>query len=95
MSGLQPLAWLRGLIFDAPRPATRLTQEQALQLARAVAGRADVSGELEVLDVRTINGRLCWVVGTATKDAGWSVTIDDATGAAGHPQVWNGWSPPK
>lgn len=93
MSGFQPLAWLRGLVASPPRPATRLSSNEALANARAAAERAEVSDELEVMDVRIIKDRLCWILGTTTKDAGWSVIVDDATGATSEPQAWNGWSP--
>jgi hypothetical protein len=38
--------------------------------------------------VKRIDGRLTWVVSTATKGSGWSVSIDDATGEVGPVQRW-------
>ena len=92
MSGSGLFSWLRDLVAGPARPATRLSPAEALDRAGAVASGAGIVDELEVMDVRTIDGRLCWVIGTATKDAGWSVIVDDATGTAGEPEHWSGWT---
>lgn len=94
MSGSGPIAWLRDFLGGPRRPATRLSADEALRHARAAADRAGIAEDLEVMDVRAIDGRLCWVLGTTTKDAAWSVIVDDATGTAKEPEAWNGWSRP-
>jgi hypothetical protein len=81
-------ALLRRLLFGPPTPATRMTRDEVLALAAKAAEAARINRTLGVATVRRIDGRLTWIVSTATKGSGWSMSIDDATGEAGPVKRW-------
>jgi hypothetical protein len=75
-------AFLKSIFGKAGRPATRLSEAEALEIARK-ALRRDVS--LFVKDVKRSTGGpadgIEWVIGTATIGSGQTVRVDDRTGA--------------
>ena len=72
------MAWLSRLLGG--RPATRLTAEQAVDLAAARAQHAGFPFAGGTADATKVAGRAVWHAHSATKDAGWTATVDDATG---------------
>jgi hypothetical protein len=80
--------WLRRVVLGPPGRATRMTQDEAMALAAKAAEAAGIDRVLGVAMVRRVDGRLTWIVSTATKGSGWSVSIDDATGEAGPVKRW-------
>lgn len=78
---------LRRVLFGPP-PETRMTRDQVMALAATAADAAGIGRVLGWATVRRIDGRLTWIVSTATKGSGWSVSIDDATGEVGPVKGW-------
>jgi Peptidase propeptide and YPEB domain len=75
-------AFLKSIFAGAGRPANRLSEAEALEIARkALPGDMP----LFVKDVKRRSDGLAdgleWVIGTATIGSGQAVHIDDATGA--------------
>jgi len=76
-------AFLKSIFGGSSRPATRLSEAEAMEIARKALARDDIP--LFVKEVKrradgTADG-LEWVIGTATIGSGYTVRIDDATGA--------------
>jgi len=82
------LALLRRVLFGPASSETRMTRDEAMALAAKAAEAAAIDRVLGWATVRRIDGRLIWVVSTATKGSGWSVSIDDATGEVGPVTRW-------
>ncbi len=65
------------------RPETRLSEEEAIEIAAAYAdseGFQQFHLPLYPSDVRVIEGRLVWLMRSPTKGRWMIVSIDDATG---------------
>jgi hypothetical protein len=75
-------------LFCPPSPETRMTRDEVMALAAKAAEAARINCVLGWATVRRIDGRLTWIVSTATKGSGWSVSIDDATGEVGPVKRW-------
>ena len=83
------LAQFRRLLFGpSPFPETRMTNEEVIALAAAAFGKAGINDVLLWPTVRSIDGRLTWIVGTATIGSGYTVSIEDATGVVGPVKHW-------
>jgi len=79
-------ALFRRLLFGPPE--TRMSEEEVMTLA-AKATKADrISRLFGRPMLRRVDGRGTWIVSTATKGSGWSVSIDDATGEVGPVKRW-------
>jgi hypothetical protein len=61
----------------APRPPCRLTEAQALEIARGAVG---VAKACYVRDVVQSEAGVEWLIGTATLGSGRTIRISDATG---------------
>lgn len=61
-------------------PATRLSAEEVVALASAQAERAGFPFSGGTASATKVAGRVVWQAHSATKDAGWTATVDDATG---------------
>jgi hypothetical protein len=74
--------WLRSAMGIAvpTMPPTRLSAEQAIQIARAAAQHEPFCSELTMTTVRERDGALVWSVGAAIVGKSLRVEIDDATG---------------
>jgi hypothetical protein len=81
-------ALLRRILPGPPTPATRMNRDEVMALAAKAAEAARINRTLCVATVRRIDGRLTWIVSTATKGSGWSMSIDDATGEVGPVKHW-------
>lgn len=79
---------LRRLLFGPPTPATRMNRDEVMTLAAKTAEAARINRALGVATLRRIDGRLTWIVSTATKGSGWSMSIDDVTGEVGPVKHW-------
>lgn len=78
---LERLLWFLGLKYRAPE--TRLSDEEAIEIAAAYAESENFSrfdSELYPFEVREVDGRLVWLMRTPTKGRWVIVSIDDATG---------------
>lgn len=78
---LDRLLWFLGLRYR--RPETRLSEEEAIEIAAAYAdseGFQQFHLPLYPSDVRKIDGRLVWLMRSPTKGRWVIVSIDDATG---------------
>ncbi|SDD78415.1 PepSY domain-containing protein [Rhodospira trueperi] len=74
----------RFVFRDLPWPKTRLSADQAVEIAWAKARDPDLAAfrgfSGMMAEPRRENGRVVWSVSTATKGSGYAVMIDDATG---------------
>ena len=75
-------------LFGPPSPETRMKRDEVMALAAKAAEAAGINRVLGFATVRRVDGRLTWIVSTATKGSGWSVSIDDATGEVGPVKRW-------
>jgi hypothetical protein len=78
----------RRLLFGPPPPTTRMTEEEVRVLADKAVQAARINQLFGRVSVRSIEGRLTWIVSTSAKGSGWSVWIDDATGDVGPVRRW-------
>lgn len=70
----------RFVVGEPPRPVTRLSREEVIDIARAAIRDRPRSQDLGLAEARREDGRLVWHVSTATVGSGYCVMIDDATG---------------
>jgi hypothetical protein len=82
------LVQFRRLLFRPPPPQTRMTKEEVMGLAAEAFAKTRIDEVLLWPTVRSIDGRLTWIVGTATVGSGCTVSIDDATGEVGPVEYW-------
>jgi len=78
---------LRRFLFGAPLH-TSLTENQVRLLATRAAQKARIPAVLGLVIVRRIKSRIVWIASTPTAGSGWSVSIDDGTGATGQVKRW-------
>ncbi len=80
---------LRGLVGLSPRrPATRLTEADALGLARKALPAGASGAGLIVTGVQRNGPSLRWIVSTATVGSGTTMSVDDATGQVTEVTAW-------
>ena len=78
------LARLAALFGVGPRPQTRLSGDQAVEIALAhlkIEAQDRPGFALYPYEVRDVDGRLVWTLRSNTKGSWMIVTVDDATGA--------------
>lgn len=73
-------AYLQRVMSGAPQVATRLSADEAVALARAGAGGANID-TLNMATVEVRDGHPVWVVSEAAIGSVQVVEVDDATGA--------------
>lgn len=81
------MLWLRKM-FGRPqdsRPAYRLTELEALEIARCAL---DAPRPLHVVSVTQTDQGAQWLIGTATVGSGTTVRIDDTTGEVLERKRW-------
>jgi hypothetical protein len=86
------LACVHDLFLPPRRPATFLSEAEAVAKARAVAAQCGITLHIGSFGVKQIDNRLCWIVGTMVKDMNWTIIVDDASGDVQEPELWNGWN---
>jgi len=75
------LDWLNALFAEGQKPLpTRLSAEQAIELARAAADSDPRRDLLTMTSVRERDGARIWSVSSATVGSALVVELDDATG---------------
>ena len=79
---------LRCLLGLPIEPATRMTRDAVLAVAREAARSAGISDDLSATSVLRRRGRTLWIVATPTTGSGSTIEIDDATGVAAPPERW-------
>jgi hypothetical protein len=81
------IASLLQRLFSHPpkRPACLLTETEALAIARTAV---DTTMPLHVTRVAQTGAGIEWQIGTATVGSGWTVRIDDASGAVIECRRW-------
>jgi hypothetical protein len=83
------LTQFRRLLFGPPPPPeTRMTKEEVMALAAEAFANTRTDDVLCWPTVHSVDGRLTWIVGTATVGSGWTISIDDATGEVGPVEHW-------
>jgi hypothetical protein len=76
---------LLGRLSKPARPACRLSEAEALEIARAATG---VAKHCFVQDVRKTDTGIEWLIGTATIGSGVTIRISDATGEVLERRPW-------
>lgn len=84
------LAGLRAWWRRGGRPETRLTPEAARAIADAAmtGDWSRYAGKMGMVSIERRDGRVVWLIGSATIGSGVTVTIDDATGAVLDRRRW-------
>ena len=82
MLGLLRSALYRA-IFGPPPPKMRLTFQDAKTLAADTAKAANIGQDVSTVIMTRLNGRPTWICSTSGTGTGWSVAVDDETGAVG------------
>jgi hypothetical protein len=77
---------LLGRLSKPARPACRLSEAEALEIARAATGAAK---PCLVQDVRQTDTGIEWLIGTATIGSGVTIRISDATGEVLEHRPWS------
>lgn len=80
MAGL--FNWLFGRGGNTARPDTRLSEEEAMRIARQAAASWPQSARLVLNGVWVKDGRLAWHFWAPTHGPALSVVVDDASGEA-------------
>lgn len=84
-------SWLGWLLNLPPRsPPTRLTPEEAVEIAATDPSVVALGRALAVASVSTVDGRSVWTVGSGGTGAQWWVEVDDLTGSVGELQHFHG-----
>ena len=63
-------------------PKPQLSREEALSIASDAAKGTAFANLMSMTTIEEHDGRLRWIVGSATTGSGFEVVIDDATGQA-------------